>query len=173
MKQTMQKITFLTTGGTIDKTYDEGEGSLENRKSPVAMMASKLRLPYKKIEVKMILNKDSLEMTAEDRQLIADSIANEMKQNNNPIIVIHGTDTMDQTIKFVYQQITNPLAPIVFTGAMRPLEMAENDGLQNITEAIMAAGILPPGIYLSFHSTIFNAPHLVKNKKTGTFEYCK
>src|SRR3954466_14299813 len=40
----VRKITLITTGGTIEKTYDEHTGELANRRSLVRRMLSELRL---------------------------------------------------------------------------------------------------------------------------------
>ena len=38
MHQIMHNVTLITTGGTIEKTYDEATGRLENRRSIVRRM---------------------------------------------------------------------------------------------------------------------------------------
>ena len=64
-------IIFLTTGGTIEKTYDEYDGSLLNRKSIVEQMVlSRLRLPQTQIDLFHVLATDSLDMTDEDREIL-------------------------------------------------------------------------------------------------------
>ena len=60
----MQSVTVITTGGTIDKSYDEFEGTLSNRETLIKdLILSKLRLPYTFLEVFSIFSKDSLHMT--------------------------------------------------------------------------------------------------------------
>ena len=44
------------------------------------------------------------------------------------------------------------------------------DALQNITEALFAAKVSPPGFYISFHNQLFTVPNVRKNKQLGTFE---
>ena len=38
------KLTLITTGGTIEKTYEERSGTLENRRTIVHRMLHRLRL---------------------------------------------------------------------------------------------------------------------------------
>ena len=57
---------ILTTGGTIEKTYDERDGSLRNYHSILPKMLSTLRLPDLDIAYEQVVFKDSLEMTASD-----------------------------------------------------------------------------------------------------------
>lgn len=168
--QTKSFLTVLTTGGTIEKTYSEFDGSIKNRESLIKKkILSKLRLPHTEIEVAEIMSKDSLDMTSEDRQTILEQIVQRMAEKR-PIIVLHGTDTMDQTLKHCQQHSPNPTVPVVFTGAMRPAGFDDSDATQNMTEALLAAQILPPGWYVSFHSTIHRGAHITKNKRRSTFE---
>ncbi len=49
-------------------------------------------------DVLNIISKDSLEMNDDDRELIVKTIKNCKNQN---IIIVHGTDTMDLTAKYL------------------------------------------------------------------------
>lgn len=161
---------ILTTGGTIEKIYNELEGSLQNKDTIVKnKILQKLRLPYTEIQVKAILSKDSLFMDDADRNLILESVKTYAKFGN-PIVVLHGTDTMDQTAKYCFDTFKDISVPVVFTGAMKPLEFDDSDAAQNVIEAIFAARLMKPGYYVTFHGRLFNVPNFRKNKKKGTFE---
>jgi L-asparaginase len=160
----------LTTGGTIEKVYDEFEGSLGNRETTVKnKILQKLRLPYTEIQVKQIMSKDSLEMDDKDRAIILDSIKTYARLGN-PIVVLHGTDTMDKTARYCFETFKDINVPVVFTGAMKPLGFDDSDAAQNVIEAIFAARISRPGYYMTFHGKLFTVPNFRKNKKLGTFE---
>ncbi|MCO4752874.1 MAG: asparaginase, partial [Bacteriovoracaceae bacterium] len=58
----------------------------------------------------------------------------------------------------------------VFTGAMKPLGFEDSDAIQNVTEAMMVAKVIQPGIYISFHNRLFEVPGAKKNKAKRTFE---
>jgi L-asparaginase len=163
-------IIIMTTGGTIAKTYDEFEGSLANRQNEIKdKINQRLRLPYTMLEVFSVLEKDSLHMTDYDRSLICKTIDHQLEKKS-PIVILHGTDTMTKTAETYFNLNPNPAVPIIFTGAMRPLGMEESDAMQNITEALLAAKLLDPGIYISFHNKIFKVPHVRKNREKRTFE---
>jgi L-asparaginase len=165
------KVVFLTTGGTIEKTYDELEGTLMNRRSIIKQtILQKLRLPYTDVELVHVLATDSLDMTQEDRELLLEKIK-EYQQKKCPMIILHGTDTMEVSARFVADSLGTPEFPIVFTGAMKPLGFIDSDAGQNVTEALMASKILPPGIYISFHNQVFPALHARKNRQLRTFEF--
>lgn len=161
---------ILTTGGTIEKVYDEFEGELTNRDTIVKnKILQKLRLPYTEIQVKQIMSKDSLFMDDKDRHQILESIKTYAKFGN-PIVVLHGTDTMDQTSSFCLKNCPDIHVPVVFTGAMKPLGFDDSDAAQNVIEAIFAARYMKPGYYVTFHGKLFNVPNVRKNKQLGTFE---
>jgi L-asparaginase len=163
-------VIIITTGGTIEKTYDEFDGSLENRGTSIKnRILSKLRLPYTNILVHSLLSKDSLFMNDTDRELIFETIAKE-SQKKAPIVVLHGTDTMELTAHYCFERLKKLEVPVVFTGAMIPMGFEDTDATQNVTEALLAAKLLKPGFYISFHNQIFEVPHVKKNKEKRTFE---
>ena len=59
----MRHITLITTGGTIEKTYDERSGELTNRRSIVGRMVRRLRLEDTKVSTLELMSKDSLHLT--------------------------------------------------------------------------------------------------------------
>ena len=170
MNSSIKDVVIITTGGTIEKTYNEFDGSLENRGTSIKnRILSKMRLPYTNIIVHPLLSKDSLYMTDEDRALIAATIRDQC-QKGCPIVVLHGTDTMHISAEFCHKLIGTPSVPVVFTGAMIPMGFEDSDAAQNVTEALLSAKLLDPGFYISFHNQVFKVPNVRKNKEKGTFE---
>ncbi len=157
----MRHITLITTGGTIEKTYDEMTGELTNRMSVVRRMLEQLRLEDTRISIVELMQKDSLHMTDDDRTAIVAAVwAN--AASSDAIVILHGTDTLTITGEQLLREIPIPVVPIVLTGAMRPFEMIRSDALQNLTEAIFAAGLLSstnvPGIYCAAHGRVLKFP---------------
>jgi L-asparaginase len=168
----MRKVALVTTGGTIEKTYDEQTGELANRRSIVRRMLSELRLEDTEVTVHEVMSKDSLEMTDGDRaQIVAAVQASGAAEEGEcaGVVVLHGTDTLAETGERLHAEIPRPRMPIVLTGAMRPFEMKSSDALQNLTEAIFAAGILPPGVYCVAHGRVLAFPGVRKDVERGTF----
>lgn len=167
-----KNILVLTTGGTIEKSYDEIGGTFENRDHFLSqIIAERLRLPYTDLKVQTLMNKDSLIMNDDDRALIFAALQ-DWANRVDGIVVLHGTDTMEITAKYCFEQAqSNPLAvPVVFTGAMSPFGFEKSDAMQNMTEALLAVKILSPGIFVVFHNQIFHVPHVRKNREKRTFE---
>jgi L-asparaginase len=168
---TSRTLIVLTTGGTIEKTYDEHDGSLQNRETILEReVCKRLRLPYTHLQVFSIMSKDSLDMTQEDRAAIAQQVQGYLSQGH-PIVIIHGTDTMAVTAEYLLAVIPAPAVPVILTGAMRPLGMQDSDAFQNVAEAFMAAQLAAPGIYISFHNQLFPAGQVQKNLQRLTFEW--
>ena len=167
----MRKITLITTGGTIEKTYDEQTGELANRRSIVRRMLSELRLEETDVNVLEVMSKDSLEMTDRDRDRILEAVRSTVDGDGatTGIVVLHGTDTLAQTGRHLHAHLDRPRVPVVLTGAMRPFEMKQSDALQNLTEALFATGVLGPGVYCVAHGRALPFPGVRKDVERGTF----
>jgi L-asparaginase len=53
---------------------------------------------------------------------------------------------------------------------MTPLGFERSDGLQNLTESLLAARILPAGIWLVIHNQVFPIDQVRKNRELAQFE---
>lgn len=164
----MQRIYLLTTGGTIEKVYSEQSGVVENRAAKLDRYLRMLRLPDADIHTIHLMNKDSLDMTNADRAEVRDRVAEHLPEGA-PIVISHGTDTMVETGLFVERAFPSLKAPIIFTGAMTPLGFEGSDALQNLTESLMAARLLPPGVYVVMHGQVFPVSRVRKDKDKATF----
>jgi L-asparaginase len=172
----MRHVALISTGGTIEKTYDERSGTLENRHSIVQRMLARLRLEDVAINSVQLLHKDSLDLTDHDRRRIVDmvrilTVDSDLDGDGDTdgVVVLHGTDTLAVTGELIHAEIPNPSVPIVLTGAMRPYEMKRSDALQNLNEAIFATNALGPGVYCVCHGRALTFPGVVKDLDRGTF----
>jgi len=164
----MQRIYLLSTGGTIEKVYSEQSGVVENRAAKLDRYLRMLRLPDAEIQTIHLMNKDSLEMTDADRAGVRDRIA-ALLAHSAPIVISHGTDTMVETGRFLEKSFPDLKVPIVLTGAMTPLGFEGSDGLQNLTESLLAARLLAPGVYIVMHGQVFPVSKARKDKDRATF----
>jgi L-asparaginase len=161
-------IYVVTTGGTIEKAYSERTGSVANLDNKVERYLQLLRLPDSEVNVVPLLNKDSLRMTQEDRELILATVKGLLTENA-PIVITHGTDTMVETGRFLKEALPDIKVPIVLTGAMAPLGFEGSDGLQNLTESLFAVRILAPGIYVVMHDQLFPVDRVKKDRALAQF----
>ena len=163
------RITMLTTGGTIEKTFNEHDGSLRHALPTLPSLLAAFRLPDLVIETKQILFKDSSEMTDEDRaHILAETSA--AAASSDAIIILHGTDTLEQTGELLSEALAPHHVPVILTGTMRPYEFRDTDAIQNVTEALLAARLVDPGVYVAMHNRILSFPGVVKNHALLNFE---
>ena len=160
-------IRIFITGGTFDKEYNEITGQLyfndTHMHDLLEMGRSKVR-----VEIRTLMMIDSLEMTEEDRVLIAYQ-CNECEEKM--IVITHGTDTMAETARMLASEVKDKT--IILTGAMIPIKFGSSDGLFNLGSALAFAQTLPPGVYVAMNGRYFNWDNVRKNKQTGMFEELK
>lgn len=163
------KITFLTTGGTISKTYDEREGALRNIRSVLDEILSNLRLPDLFVRHVDVMNKDSLDLDDTDRAVILEAVRAAMP-DSDAVVILHGTDTLSVTGELLHRELGAACrVPVILTGAMRPYEFRDSDALQNVTESLLAARLLEPGVYTVMHNRVLPFPGVVKDRRSLTF----
>lgn len=164
----MKRIAVVSTGGTIEKTYDELDGVLSNRLNVLDVMLASLQIQGVDIVRVPLMNKDSLDMDNEDHDLIAET-AGQMAEAHDGVVVVHGTDRLTVSGERAHARLGLPPVPIVFTGAMRPYELRTSDAMQNLTEALLAVQLVAPGIYVAMHNKVLSFPGVVKDREHGTF----
>jgi L-asparaginase len=157
-------IRILITGGTFDKEYNELTGELffKDTHLPEMLKLGRCRV---NVDIRTLMMIDSLDMTEQDRALIADHC---IKAEEKKIIITHGTDTMADTARFLAGRITDKT--IVITGAMIPYKFGSSDGLFNLGSAMAFVQSLPHGIYVAMNGRFFPWNNVRKNRKTGEFE---
>jgi len=163
-----KRIALISTGGTIEKTYDELSGVLSNQVSVLDVMLASLELRGVAVHRVPLMNKDSLEMSPEDHALIAQTAAR-LAESHAGVVVVHGTDRLAVSGHRVVELVGTPASPIVFTGAMRPWELRSTDALQNLTEALLAVQLVAPGVYVAMHNQVLRFPGVVKDLERRTF----
>lgn len=164
----MKRVALISTGGTIEKTYDELQGVLANHVSNLDVMLSQLRLHGVELVRVPLMNKDSLDMTPGDHTLIAE-MASGMTKVHDGVIIVHGTDNLVRSGQRICELVPEPEVPIVLTGAMSPYQLRTTDAMQNITEALLAVQLLQPGVWLAMHNRVMQFPDIVKDRRRGTF----
>lgn len=157
-------VKIIVTGGTFDKEYNELTGQLFFKDTHLPEM---LRLGRSTVAIEMetLLMMDSLEMNDGHRDLILSKC---VESDQSCIIITHGTDTMAQTARYLFEKIKDKT--VVLTGAMIPYKFGSSDGLFNLGSALSFVQTLPKGVYVAMNGKYFHADKVHKNKKTGLFE---
>lgn len=144
------KITFITTGGTIDKAYEKRKGTYNFEiMDPSVTYILKNITPNFEYKVLSIIKKDSLDITEKDRQLIFDTCKN---AEDTKIIITHGTDTMIETAKKL-SELRGKV--IILVGAAQPERFKETDADFNVGMAVGVANILKEGIFIAMNGRVY------------------
>lgn len=164
----MQKIHLISTGGTIEKVYSESTGAVGNLQFKLDRYLGRLRLPDTEVEHTSLMNKDSLEMDDADRRQVLHAVEQKLR-DGAPIVISHGTDTMVDTGLLLLESLPELKIPVILTGAMVPLGFENSDALQNLTESLIAARLLAPGVYVVMHNQVFPVDRVRKDRDLGRF----
>ena len=186
-------ILFIQTGGTIDKDYPRSTGgyAFEFGDEPAVrrLLDTRMVQPSFNYTIKTAFQKDSLEVTDDDRQDLVDMI---LKSEERRIVITHGTDTMIQTAKYLLKNVfkggtketteteSNAATTttttnvddkiIVLTGAMRPERFMNSDAPINLGAAIAAVQLIEPkNVYVTMHGIVKPASEVSRNMETGQF----
>ena len=156
-------IRFLTTGGTIDKVYFDALSQFEigDPQLKHILVDGLVDFDY---EIVPLLQKDSLEMTDEDRATLHAYIA---ADDADRYVVTHGTDSMSKTAELLADLEGRT---IVLTGALTPARFKATDAVFNVGMAVAAVQAAPPGVYIAMNGQVFEAGHVRKNRAENRFE---
>lgn len=156
-------IRFITTGGTIDKIYFDALSQFEVGDSQIKHILSEGRVEFD-YDVVSLLQKDSLDMSDADRQMLRDFIADD---DASYYVVTHGTDTMPETAEALLHIEDKT---IVLTGALAPARFRTTDAVFNIGMAIATVQTAAPGVYIAMSGQVFEAGKVRKNRAENRFE---
>ncbi len=129
-----RQVVMITTGGTAASQTTQ-DGAI-----PVLTGADLLPHGLGEVAVRTVdlLNLDSSAMTVRDQFAVCTAIAGALTDDVDGVVVIHGTDTLEETA-FLADVFAADPRPVVFTGAQHPADDPRSDGPANIAAAIALA----------------------------------
>lgn len=160
----MPCVQLVATGGTIDKIYNPLTGQLDVGPPAIPAILAAAGLSTAECEVVELLRKDSLEITDDERQILAKAIAGHPADR---LLITHGTDTMGASAVAI--AALAPGKTVVLTGAMIPYSVAGSDAAFNVGVAYAAAGLLPTGVYIAMHGAVLPHAAYAKDRSQGRF----
>ena len=156
---------ILNTGGTFNKRYNPLNGMMEVPYDNRAVEQIVDHFTYD-FELAGTIYKDSLDMTSDDRKIIANII---LASTDKHFVVVHGTDTMHLSAAFLDELVTDQV--VVFTGAMVPFEIDPIEATANLAMAIgFVRNQKEGGAYICMQGSVMPHDQLIKNRDTGKFE---
>ena len=151
LKLSSMHITFIQTGGTIDKDYPRGESN-HGYNFAITDPAVKYILPLSHslftYDIQEVTKKDSLDLTDDDRNEIREAV---LASPSDKIVITHGTDTIHLTAETL-ESIKDKT--IVLTGAMLPERFIGSDARFNVGMAVAAVQTFAPGIYVALYGRV-------------------
>ncbi len=126
-----KRLLVLNTGGTLGMD-PRATGSL----APGAVAETVLQfIPEVReiadIEMAVLFNQDSANVTPRHWEAIAAAIADVVDQYDG-FVIIHGTDTMAYTAAALSYMLANLPRPVILTGAQRPIAAIRTDAKANL-----------------------------------------
>ncbi|MEA2050090.1 MAG: asparaginase domain-containing protein [Campylobacterota bacterium] len=162
-----KKILILNTGGTFNKCYNQYNGKLlvSNSNYYIKKIIKQSTKINKTTKIDGLIYKDSLDITKKDRKELIRYIK---KSRFKKIIIVHGTDTIGITAKYLDKKIKNK--QIVLVGSMRPFSIEPIEATANL---MMAYGFLQNNkkncIFIGIHGLVKKYNKIEKNRKLGVF----
>lgn len=157
-------VCVLITGGTLDKIHDtQTESLVLDGSTRVKDIFAQGRANISRF--KNLMQIDSLDMTKADRDKILKAVKTAPE---NRIVITHGTGTMELTAQYLDGKVGDKT--VILSGAMRPWSLGRSDGNFNLGGAIIAARLLPSGVYGVMNGRVFAADELHKDTVHGRFD---
>ena len=156
VKETLPKISILGTGGTIASRIDYKTGAVNPAFSAEELYSIIPELSdYANINTELISNIASEQMNPEDWKNMAEKVIEKIRDENQGIVIGHGTDTMAYTSAALSFALVNCPIPVILTGAQRSTDRPSSDASLNmISSVIVASKNQLNGVYLAMHSSI-------------------
>ena len=156
-------LRFITTGGTIDKIYFDALSQFEVGDSQLKHILTEGLVDFE-YDIVPLLQKDSIEMTDDDRSKLRDYIA---EDDASHYVITHGTDTMPASAEALAGLAGKT---IILTGTLTPARFKTTDAVFNIGMAVAAAQTAAPGVYIAMSGQVFPAGKVRKNRAENRFE---
>ncbi len=132
-------ISIVSTGGTVASVIDYKTGAVHPAFTADDLIrANPELLENANINGKAILNILSENMKPEYWVKTARSVADEINNGADGVVIAHGTDTMHYTAAALSFMIKTPV-PIVVTGAQRSSDRPSSDAFMNLISSVVAA----------------------------------
>jgi len=143
----LSAVEIVTCGGTFDRA-PESRTKVFHCPSLVRRILKDHRAPSETVVTELI-QKGSDEMNNYDRELVLAAVA---RSDFDKIVIVQGVSGIQATATHLLKAELH--RTIVITGAFVPASMVNSDAPGNLMGAMVAARLLPEGVYLSMNGDV-------------------
>jgi len=165
-----ESIYIIKMGGTIefiDLAYDQINKQLMKLDSSIDKYLENVIKPHFDYKIKNLCEKDSREITIEDRQALLEVIE---KTDLNNILITHGTFTMVKTAEFLHNNLKKN-KKIIITGSMVPVVgFSSSDAPFNLGYSLASFQSVNFGVHICMNGGLFKYNEIEKNTELLRFE---
>ena len=137
----MPTVSILSTGGTIASSVDYRTGAVNPALSAQDLYNSVPELKkYANIHAKVLMSMLSEDIHPKDWTKIARSIAKELKNGVDGIVIAHGTDTLGYTSAALSFALQDLPVPVALVGSQRSSDRPSSDASMNLIGATNLVG---------------------------------
>lgn len=153
----MKQIALFTTGGTIDGA-DSDKGTCRQTSDAGRWLSAQKNIHYTE---KALFNKDSREITSDDRMTIVRAI---QSCSTDLILLTHGTYTIAETGSVLKQAIGDPNKLVLLVGAWVPFSEANSDAPTQMMFALEKLSSGLHGVYIAMDNRLWDPSRTIKRE---------
>jgi|YelNatPaOPRAMG01_1025707.scaffolds.fasta_scaffold01596_14 glutamyl-tRNA(Gln) amidotransferase subunit D len=131
-----RKISLLSTGGTISSKVDYATGAVKPTED-ISFILDSIRDIKEKITLKArIIDSILSENMQPDNWIRAGRLVSKALEEEDAVILLHGTDTMSYTASALAFMFERQKGPIILTGSQRSSDRPSSDAFENIEASV-------------------------------------
>ena len=159
------RFLLLNTGGTISSISSSKGKRPELSSADLLRQALPVNSKYS-IEALVIMQRDSTDIGPQDWRDLAQNILDlDRREDYDAYLILHGTDTMAYSAAALSFLLRDFPKAVFLTGSQRSADEADYDGIDNISDAIVAAlemSAAYTGVFVVFAGQVIHGCHAVK-----------